>query len=282
MKILKGMHPITFKLKSIVAEAKQNNQPEDYIKASLKEYLQDYILSFIYNNPNYQNLIFYGGTCARKIYELNRLSEDLDFSNPNKIDLTNFDKELQDYFQKTLEFKNVTVKRQGKDLLNRHTVKLPILFDLGLSPYTNENLHIKVEVATSEIKEDNSIKTPYTKNSLSFIINHYPKGVLMAGKMAAALTRVYKKGNSDIFIKGRDYYDLVWYMQLKVTPNEHMLQKLTDLEINEVWIQLDNKVKKIKYNDLYQDLAPFLENKSYIKDWCLNFQDFYKRYRENY
>ena len=45
----------------------------------LKEALQVYVLDHLYNHPNYRRLNFYRGTCLHIVYDLNRLSEDLDF-----------------------------------------------------------------------------------------------------------------------------------------------------------------------------------------------------------
>jgi hypothetical protein len=43
----------------------------------LKEYLQVLALSFIYSQRAYQSLIFYGGSCLRHCFEIERLSEEL-------------------------------------------------------------------------------------------------------------------------------------------------------------------------------------------------------------
>ena len=79
MRILLKMHPIKYQLQTIVQEAKSKNKSNALIRNKLKEYLQDIILYIIYSNKKYKDLIFYGGTLLRKVYGLNRLSEDLDF-----------------------------------------------------------------------------------------------------------------------------------------------------------------------------------------------------------
>jgi len=52
----------------------------------VKEYLQILVLSFLYSEAQYQQLIFYGGSCLRHCFGLPRLSEDLDFIALRKID----------------------------------------------------------------------------------------------------------------------------------------------------------------------------------------------------
>lgn len=275
------MHPITYKLKNIVNKLKDQNVGDDYIMKALKEELQDFILSFIFNNKQYKDLVFYGGTCLRKVYDLERLSEDLDFANPKSVILDKFAKDLTDYFHKTLDYKNVEVQTQLGDLISRRTVKFEILHDLGLSGYQSEKLHVKVEIAESSSKGSTKYKTqltPYSNGINSFLINHYDLDIMMSGKIAAALTRIYKKGDTGILIKGRDYYDLIWYLKKQIKPNEEYLKDLLGLTLKETLLQLNEKVKQIDSKDLLTDLEGFFPNKEYIRSWCNNFHEFYKRY----
>ena len=60
--------------------------PVETKRILLKEALQSYVLDFLYNHSHYRRLNFYGGTCLHIIYNLNRLSEDLDFDNGENLD----------------------------------------------------------------------------------------------------------------------------------------------------------------------------------------------------
>lgn len=75
-----------------------------------KEKLQDYILNFVYNNRKFKRLIFTGGTCLRKIYGLNRLSEDLDFDYTDDFNINDFSKEIEKYLISKEKFTNVELK----------------------------------------------------------------------------------------------------------------------------------------------------------------------------
>ena len=68
----------------------------------VKEYLQAPILSFLYSNKKYQDLIFYGGSCLKHCFDMPRLSEDLDFINikKKKINLNILAKDMQKFFNK--------------------------------------------------------------------------------------------------------------------------------------------------------------------------------------
>lgn len=72
------MENFILELKKIVDESKDDNLSNDSIRNLLKEYLHYFVLDFIYNSE-FKDLIFYGGSCLRILYDLPRMSEDLDF-----------------------------------------------------------------------------------------------------------------------------------------------------------------------------------------------------------
>src|SRR3989344_7691830 len=133
------MHPITEELKQIVKDSK--NLSPDVIRAKLKEHVQDYILDFIYSS-DYKNLIFYGGTCLRKVYGLDRMSEDLDFETLEDINLHEFSNDAKLFFSKELKFKDISSSVQVSNKISRITFKFNILKEVGLSSLDSENLHV--------------------------------------------------------------------------------------------------------------------------------------------
>jgi len=97
----------------------------------LKESLQSIVLDYIYNHPIYRGLNFYGGTCLHVIYNLNRLSEDIDLDNSVGIELDNFTDDLSDHFRKVLDYRDISVKRQeSQQGIIRMTLRFPILYHL--------------------------------------------------------------------------------------------------------------------------------------------------------
>ncbi len=274
------MHTVIYKLKTLTDEYKEKGYHEELIKNLLKEYLQDIILSVIYNDEEFKNLIFYGGTCLRKLYNINRLSEDLDFESHNPIDLNDLKNVFLKYFQ-IEKLNKVSASIQKGEHVNRCTLKFEILYDLGLSDHKNEKLHVKVEVNENPLGDFSTESTPYGQDIYSCVIKHYGLETLMAGKMIACISRVFKKGDTGVSIKGRDFYDLIWYMQKRVSPNEKVF-KAIDSNKDKVFKKLDNMIKDIKSKDLLIDLEPLFENNKFIIDWCNNFHNFYDKYREFY
>ena len=273
------MHPIIHKLSLITSDLKNRGLSESVIRLGLKEYLQDIILFAIYNDQDLKNLIFYGGTCLRKLYQLNRFSEDLDFESSKPIDLKLAAAKVIHHFKED-KFSGVSVSVQKSKDTSRVIFKFPILNTLGLSPLEEERLHVKVEINDQPTGKYSTELVPYVKDHYSMLIKHYDLPTLMAGKMVACLTRVFEKGKTGVEIKGRDYYDLVWYLQKQVTPN---IKKLKDADkkytLEKAWELLDQKAELISSRDLLVDLEPLFDNQVFIRDWCNNFHQIYKRLR---
>jgi predicted nucleotidyltransferase component of viral defense system len=241
----------------------------------LKEVLQGYTLDYLYNHPSYRKLNFYGGTCLHIIYEMNRLSEDIDLDNSIGMDLSTLESDLLDYFRSHIGYSEVTAKTQlGEWGIQRTTLKFPLLNSLGLSSHTNEPLHLKVEV--SQHKQVSVIRrTPVLFYGRSFVPAHFSLETMMAGKILACLERNFQKGSSGAAIKGRDFYDLLWFMQKKIQPLEEKLA----VDGNQVYTvrsamkALNEKISGIRTADLAVDILPLFEQRSFIEAWLDGFHD---------
>jgi predicted nucleotidyltransferase component of viral defense system len=250
----------------------------------LKEVLQAYTLDYLYNHPIYRKLNFYGGTCLHFVYGLNRLSEDIDLDNSSGIDLNDLENDLIHYFRINIGYAEVTAKTQLGELgIRRTTLKFPILYSLGLTPYENELLHLKVEV--SQHKQVSLLrKTPILVYGRSFVTTHFSLESMMAGKMLACLERNFQKGSHGSAIKGRDFYDLLWFMQRKVQPLEEKLAKDGEhtYTVHSAMQTLSEKIAGMRRSDLAVDLLPLFEQRSFIEAWLEGFQENFSEYVKNY
>jgi len=240
----------------------------------LKEVLQAYVLDYLYNHPQYRRLNFYGGTCLHVIYDLNRLSEDLDFDNTPDVDISRLPEDLAGYFQKTFSYPEVSAKAQegaGGSAwpgIRRVTLRFPLLNALGLSPHAGEALHLKVEV--SQHHQVAVIqRTPVLVYGRSLVAAHFSLESMMAGKMIACLERNFEKGRSGAQIKGRDFYDLLWFMQQNVRPLEEKLERdgAQPYTVRSAMQALQEKIAGIKVHDLAIDLLPMFESRAFIEAW---------------
>jgi predicted nucleotidyltransferase component of viral defense system len=250
----------------------------------LKEALQAYVLDFVYNHPTYRRLNFYGGTCLHVVYDLNRLSEDLDFDNSAGLDLTTLADDLVNLFQKTFGYRETFAKAQrGEHGILRITLKFPILNALGLPPHASEALHLKVE--TSHHQQVAVIQhTPVFVYGRSFVPAHFSLETMMAGKMLACLERNFQRGREGAFIKGRDFYDILWFMQKGIRPLEAKLTSDGEKSytVHSAIMLLGEKVAGIRTADLAVDLLPMFESRAFIESWLEHFHSNFQRYSATY
>jgi len=83
-------------------------------------------------------------------------------------------------------------------------VRFPGLpYELGLSPHTSQTLSIKVEV-DSNPPPGARTETTLVRRHVLLRLHHYDKASLFAGKLHAILSRPWPKG--------RDLFDLAWYL----------------------------------------------------------------------
>ena len=250
----------------------------------LKEGLQAYILDYLYNHQNYGNLNFYGGTCLRVVYGLNRLSEDIDLDNQQGLDLINLADDLIAYVHGALDYRQASAKQQSsRQGILRITLKFPLLQEIGLSSLPDEGLHLKLEVSHHQ-QVAVIRRTPIIFFGRSFVPAHFSLATMMAAKMLACLERSFQKGRTATKIKGRDYYDLLWFMQQRINPLEEKLAQdgekpytaKTAMQV------LREKVELIKPADLATDLMPLFEQRTFIERWVEAFHDNFYEWVEYY
>jgi len=240
-----------------------------YMRNLLKEALQTYTLNFIYTSKWGQNFLFKGGTCLRYCFELPRLSEDLDFDlkNYNNLDQTSFLTDLENYFKKTQQISKFSYRIAGND--RQIFLQFPILGEPKL-------LFLRLDLAPIDSKiytEELSLKTSL---NFSFLMKRYSLPDLFASKITAILSRTYFKGkNNEITFKGRDYFDLVWFLQKGVYPNTKRLSDLLKQDLSFIWNQVDKNVENLNINYLKEDLSPLFSDQVFVNNFCQNFKQMY-------
>jgi predicted nucleotidyltransferase component of viral defense system len=263
----------------IGAEAQRN---------ALKEELQFYVLNFIYHHPKYSDWIMYGGSALRICHDLNRMSVDLDFEVDHKITsdfLSQLKEETAQYFKNTYgvgaDFLTIGVTN------NRGlTLKFDIGGELGLAFHSSQ-VHVKIDLNYFAASKTAVERIPINNGQLSFVIKTYNMSALMASKIAAIFLRGQRGVDKAIFEeKGRDIYDLLWYMSKKIVPDLDYLAakdiKFADPKelFNKTTIKILNNAK-IDAN-LRQDLPPLFIDQTFIENWLKNWRESYLRLLEGY
>jgi len=268
-------------LKQVLNQNK-DAQPQ-YLRNLLKETLQLYVMDFLNQSAWNRQFIMKGGTALRFCFDLPRLSEDLDFdiTDYGKFSLNQFVKEIESYFHKKRQYVKMSVKTAN----NQRTIylKFPVLKELNLAVLPSESniLHVRIDIAealASSYTVEISVKSA---RHFSFLIRRYSQPDLFAGKLAAILTRETLEGKvKTARVKGRDYYDLIWFLEKKITPNWQFVWEITHLDRDKALQMLDKKVKDISPSVLKDDLLPFFENNAFVNQFVSNYQNIYQQYRQ--
>lgn len=269
-------------LKDIVADKRAEGAPDFVIRNFLKEYLQYPVLEFIYGDARWKNFIFTGGSCLRVCYKAPRLSEDLDFdlnlTDYKKLRLDQLAGELKHYFADKFLL-TVETRCQGK---SRIYLKFPILRELGLSRANESDLlYVKVEPQPMIFFRPQTEFTPVSVFGYNLVVKNYTLSFLFTGKIVAFLRRVWFKGDAnEVDIKGRDFYDLFWYLEKGVEPDWRNLQRIVKIG---GWAELKKVLRekidaRVTPRKLSYDLKNFFPDQSFIADFCQNYKKIIAKY----
>ncbi|HEY5234738.1 MAG TPA: nucleotidyl transferase AbiEii/AbiGii toxin family protein, partial [Rhabdochlamydiaceae bacterium] len=195
----------------------------DYQNA-LQEIIQELALEGLARAKFFEKAAFYGGTCLRILYQLDRFSEDLDFSllvpDPHfKLEpyLKSIEAHIQSYgFNVSIQKKDKTQATSVLSaFLKANTLENFIRIGLNAEErkhiHVEENIKIKLEIDVDPPPRFNTEMVEMHVPGL-YYVKSYSLPDLFAGKMSAVLARQWK-GRT----KGRDWYDLIWYVTKK-TP----------------------------------------------------------------
>lgn len=183
--------------------------------------------------------------------------------------------------QANLEVKNkvaITSVQSGVfrgNMLNLYRVFYPEDKSLIHLLHRDATIKIKIDLdthpprfATTEIM-DRNLPYPY-----QVLIYDLPS--LFASKLSAVLTRNWQSR-----FKGRDLYDLIYYVKKGIVLNKLLLQdslvknNLINKEMvfnHEVLIELlVRRLEKIDFNQASLDVQPFITNLDLLKTWSFNF-----------
>ncbi len=172
---------------------------------TVREYLQARILQSLQRAGGMQVLAFRGGTSLRFLYQIPRYSEDLDFAlerDPEAYDFRVYLRRIVRDF--SAEAYTIDVNLNEKQVVNKAFIRFRgLLYELGLSGHKIEVLAIKIEVDTNPPPQAGLMTTSLFRH-VPLNLYHHDPATLLAGKLHTILQRDY--------LKGRDVYDLWWYL----------------------------------------------------------------------
>ncbi len=267
---------------------------EDRVQA-LREILQEIALLGLWRSKFFDKAAFYGGTSLRLLYGLDRFSEDLDFSLLRPMpgfDLRQYagalEREIASFgFDVRLEKKEKTAEsRIQSAFLKADTAKHLLVVETAEALLRKiprgQIIKIRLEVDTDP--------PPGFETENKFLLHPIPFGVrtyvlpdLFAGKMHAVLCRRWKNR-----VKGRDWYDLVWYAAHHPKLHAaHLAQRMLqsgDLKTGvsltqDQWMDMAHAaVDQLDVAMARKEVEPFVKNPYALKAWSpAFFHDVLKR-----
>lgn len=253
---------------------------------ALKEELHFHILNFIYHHPEYSKWIMYGGSALRIIHGLDRMSVDLDFEVSDEITekfLEELKKQTRNHFIDRYgagaDFLTVKITA-GRGLLLKFHVGEELSFG-----HASKQVHVKVDLNHFVVSKIVTERRPINRDQLSFVVVTYNMGALMASKLAAIFLRGTRGVGQAVYEeKGRDIYDLLWYMSKKVEPDfDYLIAKGVDLkDPRALFDTLTLQMNKVSDENLKQDLLPLFVNRTYVENWLANWRESYLRLLDEY
>ncbi len=228
-----------------------------------REYLQARILMALQETGAMIPLAFQGGTALRFLYDLPRFSEDLDFA-LERPDRGGFDLSAASdrvAARLTREGYSVHLKVKTDQVVERMLIGFPGLpHEIGVLPHRSQVLNIRVEVDTRP-PPGATLATTVVRRHVLLNLQHHDRASLLAGKLHAILQRPWAKG--------RDLFDLFWYLSDPRWPGPN-LELLNNALRQTGWEgpELDESdwrptvrqcVEALDWAVVEQDVAPFLE-----------------------
>jgi predicted nucleotidyltransferase component of viral defense system len=262
--------------------AEYNPQNEEETLAAMREIMQEIALAALSRTDFYKKAAFYGGTALRIFHGLDRYSEDLDFSlleTDPKFSLIPYFSAITDEFE-ALGIR-VSIREKDKRIktpiesafLKSETIwQELVLEDIVKQHGISSNKSIKIKIEIDRVPplgfetEEKLLVRPF-----SFYVNCFSLPSLFAGKLHALLFRKWKNR-----VKGRDWYDMEWYIRKGVPLNiPHFLLRARETkDWNEETINkeqvlelLKDKIHSVSFDSVKDDVRKFIRNDEQLAIW---------------
>jgi len=259
-----------------------NPQTQQQTYDAIREIMQEIALAGLQRSGFFEKAAFYGGTALRIFYQLDRYSEDLDFS------LLAIDPSfsLEPYFEAvTSEFRalgmTVSINEKKKSVISsvesaflksdtvwKELVLEEVIPQLGLT--NMPSIKIKIEVDKKPplgfVTEEKLLLRPF-----SFYVKCFTLSSLFAGKMHALLFRKWKNR-----VKGRDWYDLEWYIKKRIPLDiDHFLLRAKDtgdwqgssISKKDILDLLKKKIETVDIKNVKEDIERFIPDHTVLDIW---------------
>lgn len=255
---------------------------------ALKEILQEIALTGLARAHFFDKAAFYGGTALRIFHRLPRFSEDLDFTlisssskSQSKFSLIPYFKSMKQTlgsFGFEVEIEKIE-KKNSKSIESAFLKANTKIHFLKIEPgktfadkiHSDKKMTIKLEVDTTpSLGFETEVKVLHPPITSAVKVLKVP--YLFAGKMHALLFRKWKTR-----IKGRDFYDLLWYIGQQIPVSLRYLEnkmkaggefeKKQDLTQEYLVALLEKRIKSVDFESAAKDVIAFIKDPNEILMW---------------
>lgn len=259
------------------------SQNTEQAHQALREIMQEIALAGLQRSGFFEVAAFYGGTALRIFHHLDRFSEDLDFSllkvNPDfslKPYLAGMVREFTSLGMEVSVAEKEKAKRTNVDsaFLKPDTAWQELTLK-GIIPEEkldriNPSIKIKLEIDKKPPPgfgtEEKLLVKPF-----SFYTKCYVLPDLFAGKMHALLFRKWANR-----VKGRDWYDMEWYIKKSIPLHlDHLALRARDsgnwesdkMSKEDFFKLLESKIGSVSIDRVKEDVLPFIKDDAKLDIW---------------
>jgi predicted nucleotidyltransferase component of viral defense system len=260
---------------------------EDYVRG-IREILQEVALLGLWRSKFFEKAAFYGGTALRILYGMDRFSEDLDFSllKPmSDFDLSRYlgalEREVRSLgFEVSVTRRDKTAQSQVQSAFIKantlkHLLTIKNAEEVARQLPRGQVMRIKIEVDTDPPPGFDT-ENKFLLHPIPFSVRTFVLPDLFAGKMHAVLCRLWKSR-----VKGRDWYDLVWYAayhpQLHLAHLEQRMIQSGHLKDGEhltrerFFAHIWEVIEKVNLEQARKEAEPFVKNPEALAVWSKEF-----------
>lgn len=256
---------------------------DDYRNA-LQEIIQELALEGLARAKFFEKAAFYGGTCLRILHQLDRFSEDLDFSllvpDPQfklELYLKSVEKHIQSYgFEISIQKKEKSKESAVLSAFLKGNT-LENFIRIGFTDQEKQRVHIDRDIKIKleiDIDPPPGFDTEMVEMHIPglYYVKSYSLPDLFAGKMSAVLARTWKGR-----VKGRDWYDLIWYVAKKIPLHLFHLESrlkqarfitedvsLTPEVFSKLYLE---KVENLDIDSAKTDVVHFIRDHQVLEIW---------------
>jgi predicted nucleotidyltransferase component of viral defense system len=276
---------------AFLVEKRHPTSLEEYDQA-LREVIQEFILLALWRGAFFNEAAFYGGTALRLFYELDRFSEDLDFTLLSPNPGFRFDPWFE-FIKKELGAQGLEVEIESKErantvqsaFLKTNTKKALLTIGLAgkLSASIPSNRLIKVKFeADTDPPPAFTTENRLSLEPIPFSVRVLTPESLFAGKFHALLERDWAQR-----VKGRDWYDLVFFVRKDIPVQlDYLSSKLranheksmhfdykpdVQLTAQEALRLLERGISKLDIESARNEVYPFVRDKDQLSLWSREF-----------